>query len=81
MDTKRSKIRNEEKQKKNIFRKDCKCRFPDNREACMVMNAWRAGDTMKRDRYMIWKKIQFRAKKIKREPMMTEAPVYAQDHV
>ena len=39
--------------KKNILKKDCICRFPDNREACMVVNAWRAGDTMKRDRYMI----------------------------
>lgn len=36
-----------------FFKKDCICRFPDNREACMVVNAWRAGGTMNRDRYKI----------------------------
>ena len=45
----------------------------------MVVDAWRAGGTMKRQRYKIYKKIQFRAKK--RRSMMIEALVYAQNCV
>ena len=35
----------------SFIKKGCICRFPSNCEACMVMNAWRGGGTMERDRY------------------------------
>ena len=32
----------------NLKKRNCICRFPDNHEACMVVDVWRAGGTMKR---------------------------------